>query len=220
MFRNGMFVLCAVFLVFVSCCNPVAPKKKGVEFKAQAVNLSSVLEDEPRSRIFSDQVLEEQNDLALSPSVYKIALVNFWLIKEDNTEINLINPDASNPTYTESKPLIIDFTSEDPQKLFSLDTLSAGTYTGYKMQFLYLVMRLPAVFHLPDIAVESDLTDIILADYLGLRLSRDFRLYFNAIEPYWKKDFVVKLINKCGQVVLAETGNRRSGGGPKLFYFC
>jgi len=51
--------------------------------------------------------------------------------------------------------------------------------------------------------VESDLTDIILADYLGLRLSRDFRLYFNAIEPYWKKDFVVKLINKCGQVVLA-----------------
>jgi len=45
MLKNEMPALCAVLMVFVLCCDPV-DTEKGVEFKAQAVNLSSVQEDE------------------------------------------------------------------------------------------------------------------------------------------------------------------------------
>lgn len=201
MLKNGLVFLAAALLL-VSGCDPVE-KETGVTFKAQAVNLSAVQEDETRDRAASSRQMEPAESLAITPSVYKIALVNFWLLKKGGEAVNLINPDEANPTYTEDDPLIIDFTSNsDPQKLLSLDTLSPGTYTGYRMQFLYLEMNLAVAFHLPAIAQESDFSNVgsnlglepNILDYLDLKLSRNFRLYFNAIDKYWKKDFVVQLL--------------------------
>jgi len=202
MLKKALVFLAAGMLLLLFGCDP-AEKKTGVEFKAQAKNLSAVQEDETRDSAASSRQMEPAESPAITPSVYKIALVNFWLLKEGGEAVNLINDNASQPTYTEETPLIIDFTSNsDPQKLLSLDSLAPGTYTGYRMQFLYLEMQLAVAFHLPAIAEETDLDivgsnlgeNINIEDYIDLRLSRKFRLYFNAIGKYWKKDFVVQLL--------------------------
>lgn len=130
----------------------------------------------------------------ITPSVYKIALVNFWFIKDDNTEVNILNPDSNNPTYTEDNPLVIDFSSlETSRELLSGVTLETGTYTGYKMQFLYLEMRLHADFHLPDISQGDEFPSGISTDIMDDPAYYDFRLYFNAMGKYWKRDFVAEL---------------------------
>lgn len=145
-----------------------------------------------KNNLVSDYAVGDLVDVNATPSVYKLALINFWLIDEDDNEVNILNPDEDNPTYTEDNPLIIDFTSPgDAEELLSGDTIAAGTYTGFKMQFLYIEMELPVVFHLPAIAVESDYTDV--DDIKDVEITRNFRLYFNAIGKYWRRDFVVEL---------------------------
>ncbi len=151
----------------------------------------------------SDQIVDRNiySEATISPQLYKIALVNFWLIRNDNTEINLMNPDVNNPVYTEENPLIVDFTSGTlTEQLLTDATLPEGTYTGYKMQFLYIEMQFPVYFHLPSICVESDLANLfgIAPEYFNPEeitdeLDCNFRLYFNAHDKYWKRDFVVNL---------------------------
>jgi hypothetical protein len=138
-------------------------------------------------------------EAAISPNIYKIALVNFWLIKDDNTQINLINPDEANPTYTQDNPLIVDFSSgELTDELLAGATLEEGTYTGYKMQFLYIEMQFPVYFHLPAICVEDDLAgifgldpDFFTFEEMETGIDCNFRLYFNANGKFWKRDFIV-----------------------------
>jgi hypothetical protein len=145
-----------------------------------------------------DGIMSEAN---ISPNIYKIALVNFWLIKDDTTQINLINPDESNPTYTEDNPLIVDFSSENPTNdLLTAAPLLEGTYTGYKMQFLYMEMQFPVYFHLPPICEETDLATVFGWDISTFHpddipdpIYCNFRLYFNAHGKYWKRDFVVNI---------------------------
>jgi hypothetical protein len=133
-------------------------------------------------------------EVNISPSEYKIALINFWLIKDDNTEVNLINQD-------ENDPLIVDFSSGDvTEQLLTDAPLSEGTYTGYKMQFLYIEMQFPVYFHLPSICIESDLASVFGWDISYFQpeempetMNCNFRLYFNAHDKYWKRDFVVNI---------------------------
>ncbi|MBF0237663.1 MAG: hypothetical protein HQM12_08175 [SAR324 cluster bacterium] len=136
----------------------------------------------------------------LTPTLYKMAMVNFWLIKSDGTEVNIINPDSSNPVYSEDNPLILNFaTPDDTIELLTSDTIEPGTYTGYKMQFLYIEMELPTAFHLPATSItdgwESEISATEIQSYTntGSSFIANFRLYFNAIGKYWKRDFVVGL---------------------------
>ena len=90
------------------------------------------------------------NQANIQPRTYKMAMVNFWLRNEDDEYVSVINPDEDNPDYTDEQPLIIDFTEDGGTvALFATDTLAAGTYLGWKMQFLYIEMELPCVFHIP-----------------------------------------------------------------------
>jgi hypothetical protein len=155
--------------------------------------------DQAYSNALADSGISSEANI--SPIVYKIALVNFWLVRNDNTEINLMNPDENNPVYTEENPLIVDFTSGTlTEQLLTDAPLPEGTYTGYKMQFLYIEMQFPVYFHLPSICVESDLANLLdidpvifTPDEITDELDCNFRLYFNAYDKYWKRDFVVNL---------------------------
>jgi hypothetical protein len=159
------------------------------------------------SNLSSDGISTEAS---ITPGVYKIALVNFWLIKDDTTEINLINPDKDNPVYTEDNPLIADFFSgELTTELLTGATLAEGTYTGYKMQFLYIEMQFPVYLHLPSICVETDLATVYGLDISSFQpdeipeaMNCNFRLYFNAHGKYWKRDFVLNIedLNMDGYV--------------------
>ncbi len=141
--------------------------------------------------------LNRSGESLVTPSSYKIALVNFWLLKSDGTQVNVINPDEANPTYTESRPLILDFSQVGAaRELFSSTTFTAGTYSGYKMQFLYLEMKLPTAFHVPNTSWETDFTDTTV---LNAQTTRNFRLYFNTIGKYWKRDFVVEMVPDSGK---------------------
>ena len=134
-----------------------------------------------------------------------MTLADFVLIKDDETTVSLLNTD--NSTYSLSSPLSADFSSGDNQTLISLDNLSAGTYTGYKMLFLYMDMPLPVKFHLPSVSTSSDWeTDVDNASqYLSSNTdpteavtssnTRKFRMYYNSNGKYWKRDFVVQLDN-------------------------
>jgi hypothetical protein len=137
----------------------------------------------------------------ITPSQYKIALVNFWLIKDDASEVSILNPDITNPIYTETNPKIINFTATDiTEELLSDTSLDSGTYVGYKMQFIYLEMQFPIVFHLPDIASESDLpSPLTKEDLVETQATYNFRLYFNAVGKYWKRDFVVELVDSSDE---------------------
>lgn len=153
-----------------------------ITFTAEVQNLSS------------GSIPGEISRTNISPSVYKIALVNFWFIKDDDTEVNILNPDSASPTYTETSPLIVDFSSTTTsQELLSNATLGAGTYTGYKMQFLYLEMRLASDFHLPGISQGAEFPTGVSTDILDSPANYDYRLYFDALGKYWKRDFAVEL---------------------------
>lgn len=131
-----------------------------------------------------------ERSVNITPSSYTIALVNFWLIRDDDTEVSIINPEGEDPVYTEADPMLISFT-DDGEVRDLLSGIPAGTYKGYKMQILYIEMTLPTIFHLPDIADETDYPDA--GDLLDVEGEYLYRLYFNAIDKYWKRDFVVEL---------------------------
>jgi hypothetical protein len=137
----------------------------------------------------------------LTPCAYHIALVNFWFLREDSTEVSVLNPIEGTPQYTESNPLIVDFSSGNfTQELLSDASLPEGTYIGYKMQFLYLEMRLPAALHFPSVARETDLPGTLVSgDLDNVQGNYSFRLYFNATGACWKRDFVVELVEGADQ---------------------
>ena len=132
-----------------------------------------------------------EQSVNITPVEYKLALVNYWLIADDDSLVNIINPDSANPNYDYSNPLIIDF-SEDSlsQFLFQNSSFVTGTYVGYKMEFLYMEMQLPVQFHIPYFTWETDYTDSTVFDNL---MYKNFRLYFNTHGKFWKRDFVVEL---------------------------
>ena len=152
-----------------------------------------------------DSTQDNNSSCSISPSSYKMTLADFVLIKDDETTVSLLNTD--NSTYSLSSPLSVDFSSGDNQTLISLANLSAGTYTGYKMLFLYMDMPLPVKFHLPSVSTSSDWeTDVDnVSQYLSSNTdpteavtssnTRKFRMYYNANGKYWKRDFVVQLDN-------------------------
>lgn len=152
----------------------------------------------------------------VTPSVYKLALVNFWLLKNDATEVNIINPDNTNLTYTESRPLIIDFAAVgSSRELINTNSLTAGTYTGWKAQFLYMEMNLNCAFHVPSAAWETEYANSNAV--IHTVLARNFRLYFNAIGKYWKRDFVTELTPNSGQWYWMRRGIRDLTGYRNFF---
>jgi hypothetical protein len=190
--------LSAALLTCWGCLDDDEGATTGVKLTAVVENLDDVSASSLLTRLAgrlsvrAAHALEAAAQVNVTPSAYKLALVNLWLIKDDDTEVNIINPDEGSPTYTEASPLIIDFTSAgDAKALLSADTFEAGTFEGYKMQFLYIEMELPVVFHLPDPVWETDYLNAALLD--GEERVCRLRLYFNATGKYWKRDFVVEL---------------------------
>jgi hypothetical protein len=35
----------------------------------------------------------------ITPTEYEMAIVNFWLLKDNGDEVNIINPDSASPVY-------------------------------------------------------------------------------------------------------------------------
>lgn len=204
-FHLFLIGLCSLMAFTLSACNgsssssgttSTSSATEGtVSFTVAVENLESAGDEMVAQAIANGILPEAEVSTWITPCVYKIALVNFWLIKDDDTTVNLINPDESNPTYTEDNPLIVDFSSGDvTQELLSGATLEAGTYVGYRIQFLYLEMQFPSIFHVPAICVEDELPDGMISDDIdGEEGYYNFRLYFNAHGKYWKRDFVVQL---------------------------
>ncbi|MGK5090326.1 hypothetical protein WDW86_22495 [Bdellovibrionota bacterium FG-2] len=201
--------------------SPAAAATPGLKVTATVSNLSanalmlgsaSTLRNPMRDTMNASS---RTGETLVTPASYKLALVNFWLLKSDGTEINVINSDAANPTYTEERPLILDFSTEGAsQELFSGTTFTAGTYTGYKMQFLYIEMNLPCAFHVPNPAWETEFTDATILDH---STTRNFRTYFNAVGKYWKRDFVVELVADSGEWYWPRR-SVQDGAGTKNFF--
>ena len=165
----------------------------------------------PGSSTSARDIQEKITRADITPEEYKLALVNFWLINETGEEVNVLNPDSDNSTYTEDNPIIMSFSSNSQLELLNNAELAEGTYTGYKMQFLYIQMKFPVYFHFPSFCVETDYSNASAIENDGV--SRLFRLYFNAIGYYWKRDFVVELDADTGQWywmrrVVESTGNK------------
>jgi len=140
----------------------------------------------------------ESTQVNITPYSYKLALVNFWLMSEAGDEVNILNPDETTPNCTTERPCVMDFSSSDDLiEIFSPDTIPAGTYTGYKMQFVYIEMLLPCAFHVPVNSWETEIDN--LGDILDVGLYRNFRLYYNTSGKYCKRDFVVELVPDSGQ---------------------
>ena len=174
-FHLFLIGLCSLMAFTLSACNgsssssgttSTSSATEGtVSFTVAVENLESAGDEMVAQAIANGILPEAEVSTWITPCVYKIALVNFWLIKDDDTTVNLINPDESNPTYTEDNPLIVDFSSGDvTQELLSGATLEAGTYVGYRIQFLYLEMQFPSIFHVPAICVEDELPDGMISD--------------------------------------------------------
>jgi len=189
--KSYLYILIVIVLLISLHCvsNSVPEEEEEVDYSKAKIDLSLEVDNiGTKSRGGS----RADTQVNITPIRYKIALVNFWLINDKGGTVNLINPDSSNPTYTESSPLILEFTSStDVQQLLTDTTIDGGHYTGYKMQFLYLQMKYPVVFHARGDASEDYPVDI---DTIKEQLKYyEFRLYFNAIDKYWKRDFVVAL---------------------------
>jgi len=180
---------------------------KGIKVTATAANLSS---EARRTGLRSS---------SLTPSAYRIAMVNFWLTKSDGTEVSILNPEGAEATYTEANPLIVDFTSGNASKeILELAAGFSGSFTGYKMQLLYLEMELPVAFHLPTGFETSGVAGFEgVASILDESLMRRLRLYFNSHGKYWKRDFVVELEPGTGEWYWLRRAVENSSGVRNFF---
>ncbi len=197
-----LFAGCLVAVVlsnFVSCAKTAATATPDPTASA-GIKVTATVSNLPASAIMLRNFMNVgilSNETLVTPSTYKLALVNFWFLKSDGTQVSVINTDEANPTYTEERPLIVDFSKAGASKeLFSGTTFTAGTYTGYKMQIVYIEMALPCAFHVPTPSWETEYTS---SSILDTSLTRSFRLYFNALGKYWKRDFVVELTADSGE---------------------
>lgn len=172
------------FIVLISCSDDTVTGNDGDSPGATvAITIS-------RKNIGSVRGLPE-NSVNLTPTEYRMALVNLWMIKDDSTEISVLNPDPTSPIYTEVNPLIVDLSSDSAvSQLFNDSLFSVGTYTKCRLQFIYLEMGLPVAFHSPEHVLDTAIADTNVWD---ITFNKKFRLYFNANGPYWKRDFIVEL---------------------------
>lgn len=128
----------------------------------------------------------------LTPEAFSIALVNFWLIDTLGNEVNVINPDTSNPAYTKENPLMLNF-SDNTQinAIINDQSIASGKYDGYKMEILYMEMDLEVAFHTKWADQEEDVDSA--AQYLDSAMIKPFRLYYNPEGFYCRRDFIVQL---------------------------
>jgi hypothetical protein len=176
MFRS--IILCLSILVAISC------KKE----KTYSGNSTLFVKASSNGFIKSQDATSE----SITPSIYNLALVNFWLIDKDGGTIDILNEDENNPSYTIENPKILSFNDNSLIDLISERSIPSNEYTGYKMEFLYIEMELPVSFHSPyDPSVETEIDNP--QNYFDQELTKTFRLYFNSIGDYCKRDFVVQL---------------------------
>ncbi len=188
--RTYINLSCIIPIIIFTACFEKSPTSESPDptvntgVKLVARRVSDLASGLPKTRA--------EVSVDVTPAIYKLALIDFWLVDSvTGQDISVINPDTLNPTYTESSPCIIDLATDTAsQELFSDTTFPSGTYTGYKMHFLYVEMSLPVVFHVPNESWETEFTDSTILDTV---INRHFRLYFNVIDKYWKRDFVVEL---------------------------
>lgn len=136
--------------------------------------------------------MRNRSSAELTPDAFKLALTNFWLSDTAGNMVNVINPDSTNPIYTPENPLIMSFTDGDAvNKLLSNIDIPAGKYDGYRMEFLYMEMDLATAFHTKWPEHETDYPDA--ADILDTVLTRSFKLYYNPIASFCRRDFIVEL---------------------------
>jgi len=126
----------------------------------------------------------------ISPSDYAIALVDFWLVDDQGLSTSLMNPDPAMPLYTDAAPRLVNFTNGAAEILQDA-VIAPGTYTGYKMRFLYLAMTYPVAFHGPDCS--PDAMNPLYTPYLDTINEYKLKLFFNAVDNFWKRDVVVEL---------------------------
>ena len=198
--RKVLTLVVIAFFFTLSCGGPSGIQGPGnIVLTMKMQNMKMKMKMKSMSVLSSIKTLATSEvSMNITPSSYKIALVNFWLIKSDGTTVNIINSNEKAPTYTESSPLIVNFTSNAvAQQLFATKAIQPGTYTGYKMQFLYLEMSYPVIFHKPAIGVESDYP--MATNLMNKTNYFNFRLYFNAYGKYWKRDFVAELETNSNQ---------------------
>lgn len=126
----------------------------------------------------------------ISPSDYSIALVDFWLVDDKGVSTSLLNPDPALPVYTDTAPCLVNFTNGAAEILQGA-VIAPGTYVGYKMRFLYLEMTYPVAFHVPDFS--PDASNPLYAPYLDTVNDYKLKLFFNAVDNFWKRDVIVEL---------------------------
>ncbi len=136
----------------------------------------------------------------VTPSSYKIAVINMELQDTDGGSVNIINNSAEDPqildiSSSRARPrnILTDFLNQA--------VLEAGkTYDSYILTPLYIEMDLTGAFHVPDSAAEDGYSLIFETD--GDEETYTFRFYFNPVDNYWRRDIVVYLSG-----ILNETGN-------------
>lgn len=195
-----------LLILFISCSTDSVTGNDAKNAKATVVVTLS------RGEVGGGRTLPEKS-INLTPTTYKIALVNAWLIADDSSEVSLLNPDPTTPVYTESSPLIVDMSSSSAVSQIFQDTLfPSDTYIGCRLQFIYLEMGLPVSFHAPTHVLDTAITDTNVWD---TSFVKTFRLYFNAQGAYWKRDFIVELDSASNEWFWM----RRSVEGAKSNFF-
>lgn len=174
-----------LLLLFAAGCgkdSPTIATDGSLEGEGGIVFTATRVDDLKQPQGAPQKTASPQTDI--TPSTYSIAIVNYWL-STATSDVNVLST-------TPLSPVFIDFHDTTSVATMHADTtFPAGTYTGYKMQFVYLEMTLPVAFHVPDATWETDYTDPAIFNTV---IDRKFRLYFDAIGKYWKRDFVVELV--------------------------
>jgi len=177
------FMLGAVILLLAFSCNLSKPSEVSVSVKARIIASKGV---QGAQRLTLAKTPRDATEVSvnLTPEDYKIAVTYFSLIKNDATEVVLLNTDNDNIH-------LADFSNSEPGAeidMFDGKIIPSGTYVGYKMRFLYLEMKYIAAFHAPSICTDHE--DPFINE--ATPAAKTFRQYFNAYGPFWKRDFVVE----------------------------
>ncbi len=135
-------------------------------------------------------VARASTSVNISPGDYSIALVDFWLVDDQGVSTSLMNPDSAAPVYTDTSPRLVNFTNGAAEILQDAE-IAPGTYVGYKMRFLYLEMTYPVAFHVPDFSPDS--ANPLYVPYLDTVNDYRLKLFFNAVDNFWKRDVIVEL---------------------------
>lgn len=176
--RPGLFLTviltCTFFLILVGC-----------EMNNEAeVTIQAVIAD---FRSTASRV-DEDDDVSITPTDYKIALTYFALIQDDGTVVPIIESET---------PVVYDFSDSVGATglLLGKKTVPKATYSGYEMRFTYLEMDLLSAFAVPSESVDADHTLVTESeDDLGeiRHFINTYRMYFNTDGEYYKRDLVVK----------------------------